>query len=740
MIHYAKSIKQAGFLLVLMLFSFNTTFCQSQAENLKVVWQPSYRQWLSFTDSRNSLYHHIMNQARELAEKRENEIRKINSLAAWQERQKLVKEKLLDLIGPFPERNPLNAKIIRVIKKEGFSVEHIIFESQPGLFVTSSLFIPVDLEKKGSKPAIIYCAGHTDNAYRAKGYQHVILNLVKKGFIVFAFDPNGQGERIQYFDPATRESMFGQATCEHSYPGAQAFITGNSQARYFILDGIRAVDYLLTRKEVDPSRIGITGQSGGGVQSAFIAAVDDRIYATAPQSFITSNKRIFQSIGPQDAEQIIFNGLAGGIDHADFLAVRAPKPAILLGTTEDMFSIQGLRETANEVALIYKAYGKEGNFGKVEDAGRHGYTTKTREAMYAFFQEHLNNPGNSSDEITDPLSDEEMKITPTGQLSTSLGGETVFSRNLSETADLATNLETARINIEKHLSEVPRAARKLSGYREPSEQKNAVFTGQIKREGYIIEKYFIDGEGDYIIPYLLMKPEISHNKALIYLHPSGKEAEAGVNMEMEMFTRIGYTVLAPDLVGLGEMGPDDFLGDSRFEGVSYNIWFASVLVGRSITGVRAADVISLVRILQQEKEINKVYGMAKKELGPVLLHAAAFEPVFSGIALVEPYSSYMSILSNRFYRPQFINSFVPGALRAYDLPDLAASLAPVKLLLAGVTDGNGKVEDKECIMKEMEIIGRAYEVKNSQENLEILIGSQYGDLNSLLKNWFNNND
>jgi hypothetical protein len=128
-------------------------------------------------------------------------------------------------------------------------------------------------------------------------------------------------------------------------------------------DGIRAVDYLLTRPEVDPDRIGITGRSGGGTQSAYIAALDDRIIAAAPENFITSFTRLFQSIGPQDAEQNLFGVIKRGIDHADLISVRAPKPLLMITTTRDFFSIQGSRETAKEVTAIYKAYGKESNFG-----------------------------------------------------------------------------------------------------------------------------------------------------------------------------------------------------------------------------------------------------------------------------------------------------------------------------------------------------------------------------------------
>ena len=198
----------------------------------------------------------------------------------------------------------------------------------------------------------------------------------------------------------TGKSIVGGPTTEHSYPGTQAFITGSSQARYMIWDGIRAVDYLLTRKEVDPERIGITGRSGGGTQSAYIAAMDDRIYAAAPECYITTFTRLLQTMGNQDAEQNLFNEISRGIDHGDLLAVRAPRPALMITTTRDIFSIQGAMETEKEVSLIYKAYGRASDFGRAEDDTSHASTRKNREAMYAFFQKHLKNPGSPKDEPT----------------------------------------------------------------------------------------------------------------------------------------------------------------------------------------------------------------------------------------------------------------------------------------------------------------------------------------------------
>jgi hypothetical protein len=216
--------------------------------------------WLEYSDAPNSLYHYLTGQCYDLLDKRELSVAQINTLAGWQERQKFIRETLTDIVGPFPEKTPLNAKIVKTIDKGSYKVEHIIFESVPGFYVTSSLYIPGNLKSRTKAPAIIYCSGHSAEGYRSAVYQNVILNLVTKGFVVFAFDPVGQGERLEYFNPETGQSAVGGPTKEHSYPGAQAFITGGSQARYMIWDGVRAVDYLLTRREVYTARNRITGR------------------------------------------------------------------------------------------------------------------------------------------------------------------------------------------------------------------------------------------------------------------------------------------------------------------------------------------------------------------------------------------------------------------------------------------------------------------------------------------------
>jgi len=687
--------------------------------------------WIQFSDARNSLYHYLANQAYDLLGKRKNEIAKLQSLSDWQQRQQSLRKTFLDIVGPLPGKTPLNANIVKTISEDGYKIEHIIFESQPKFYVTSSLFIPNNLKEKA--PVIIYCSGHSEDGYRNPTYQQAILNLVAKGFIVFAFDPIGQGERLQYYDPSTKTSYIKERDHEHSYTGAQLFITGSSLAKYMLWDGIRAIDYLVTRKEVDTSRIGITGRSGGGTQSAYIAAFDDRIKVLVTESYITNFKRLIQSTGPQCAEQDMFNAIEHGIDLADLLEVRAPQPTMMISTTRDAtFSIQGAIESAEEASQIYKAYNKADDFRMVIDDAPHASTKKDREAMYAFFQKYLMNEGDSTDKEVKILPAEELQVTKTGQVTTSLKSETVFSLNQKTLDSLESKLQASRKNLPQYFSNVIESAKKLSGY-QPPQINEPVFAGRLPKENYVIEKYFIKGEGDYVIPYLLIKPNHPNHKGLLYLNPSGKAAEALPGKEIEWFASNGFTVLAPDLLGYGETGPGDFRGDSYINGVSYNVWFLSMLIGRSITGIQAADIVKLTSILK--KETSEIYAIAKGELSPVLLHAAAFDTTIKKVALIKLYSSYRALVMNHHYSASYIHSAVPAALTAYDLPDLAASLAPGKLLIADVRDGAGNKTDSAIINKDISIIKEAYHHKNADENLEIYTGDTSKNKEDFYKAW-----
>ncbi|WP_119080600.1 alpha/beta hydrolase [Chitinophaga alhagiae] len=702
------------FQLLCVLVPFCHTSLKAQQE-LDVI-----RNWMHFTDAPNSLYRHLTGEAYPLLARRQAEVAAQHGLSAWQQRQQGIRNNLEEMLGPFPEKTPLRPKVMREVRKAGYRVEHVVFESQPSFYVTASLYIPAGLKNKA--PAILYCSGHSNTGYRSAAYQRVILNLVKKGFLVLAFDPIGQGERLQYVNRETGKSRFKWPTWEHSYPGAQLFITGSSMARYMIWDGIRAIDYLVSRPEVDPQRIGVTGRSGGGTQSAYIAALDKRVKAAAPENYVTSYTRLLQSIGPQDAEQNFPQAIARGFDIGDLLLARAPAPTLMITTSRDIFSIQGSMETAEEIKAAYTAYNKPGNFRMVTDDAAHASTEKNRAAMYAFFQQHLGNPGNGKDEEITPLTEAELQVTTTGQVLTSLQGETVFSLNLREADRLNGQLQKKR-QQPAYLAGAVQQARELSGYRAPGVAEKPVFTGRLQKDGYTIEKAFIKGEGDYPVPFITLRPESGGSKAVIYLHPAGKAADAG--KEMEWLVKNGFTVLAPDLLGTGETGPGAFKGDSYIDSCTYNTWFAAMLTGRSIAGIRAGDVGRLAQVLAQDRHVTEICALAKEEMAPVLLHAAAFDKNITRVALVTPGLSYHSIATTLQYPPEAIQSTVPRALGAYDLPDLAASLAPRYLLIANSAAGAG----------ELELVKQAYHGQHADTRLQVVPEAATEQLHDALKKW-----
>lgn len=412
--------------ILFILFVHSTLYSQNEESSVFYVNRGKNLEWLTFSSNNDALYRIISNEAFKHLENRKNLVTGLETKADWLAYQNTVKQKLSSSLSKF-EKSPLNPEITGVLERENFIVEKIIYESHPGFYVTASLFLPKI--RQNPAPAIIYCSGHNVLGFRSETYQHIILNLVEKGFVVLAYDPIGQGERLQYLDLETGKSAIGSSTQEHSYAGVQTLFTGSSLADYFIWDGIRAVDYLSTRSEVDMKRIGISGRSGGGTQAAMIAACDDRIFAAAPENYITNFKRLFQAIGPQDAEQNPWFGIARGIDHPDFIYARAPKPNLIISTTNDYFNIQGARETFNEVKKSYSAFGMAENIQMVEDFGKHESTLNNRMALYAFFQQHLNLPGSNEDIKTKPFPVEELWSTKTGQVGSSKKGETIFSLN-----------------------------------------------------------------------------------------------------------------------------------------------------------------------------------------------------------------------------------------------------------------------------------------------------------------------
>lgn len=715
------------FTLLSILLTAARVFAQQkeEKENLNV-----FHDWIKWNNPGSLSINFLINQTEQYYNARSAEIAKLKTKSDWHKRQQTVRKKLDELIGVFPKKGALEPEVTDVVKKDGYRIEKIVYQPTPGYYETGCLYIPDNL--KGKAPAILNVMGHDQPGFREQYYQVIITNLLKKRMIVFAIDPPGQGEHVQYYDSALKFSAAGYSVLEHVYFGNVCFLSGAASAKYFIWDGIRAIDYLLTRKEVDPERIGATGFSGGGAVSTYVAAYDDRVKVVVPCSWPIANKSLVQTKGVQDAETIYIGGLAHGITFEDFLEVRAPKPALMTFTSRDEYlSMQGARDALKEVKRIYKAYGQENNVQLVEDDFKHWMTPRIRLKIYDFFQEHFNLPGDSAEVKTDLASAEELMVTPTGQIATYKGGKMIFDLNKEETQPLLKNLDESRKHIDQHLAAVEAKAKQLSGYVTPDTKNQEPFiNGRYQRDGYKVQLDAIPGEkNQYAIPVLLFTPDDDkQHPAILYLHPAGKATDAEAGGEIEKLVKKGYIVAAADLLGYGEI--------KRTAGREQTDGYTAVLIGRSMVGIQAGDIVRVTNYLKNMTSVDakKIEAIAFSATCLPLLHAAAFDSSISRVTLISPLISYRNVVMNRLYkigntkRPTGnywhpvevdFNWGVPAALTAYDLPDLIGAVAPRKVVIADIRNSMLEPASQELINEELKFPRAVYSYKKVPDNLQI---------------------
>ncbi|MBN2272234.1 MAG: acetylxylan esterase, partial [Sedimentisphaerales bacterium] len=285
----------------------------------------------------NMMNHYLRAQAARRFEiwKQQYEQRKTPEQIAEYQRQ--IRAKFIEAIGEFPQRTPLNPQITGLIKRKGYHVEKIIFESQPKHYVSALLFMPERRRRQRPYPGVLIPCGHSRNGKASDAYQTMGALLALNGMAALVFDPIDQGERSQM--PSQLPELWG--TRAHTMIGVGSILLGRNTAWFEIWDGMRGIDYLQSRKEVDPTRIGCTGNSGGGTQTSYLMSLDDRIIAAAPSCYITNLYERILELGAQDAEQNIFGQLQFGMDHADYLMLRAPTPILICAATKDFFDIRG---------------------------------------------------------------------------------------------------------------------------------------------------------------------------------------------------------------------------------------------------------------------------------------------------------------------------------------------------------------------------------------------------------------
>jgi cephalosporin-C deacetylase-like acetyl esterase len=621
-------------------------------------------------------------------DQRDRAVAVIKTQAEAERRKNAVRAQILKLIGGLPEnRGPVPVKEFGSLSEEGFRVEKIAYQSLPGLYVTADVYVPT--ASPGPFPAVILTPGHEPTG--KLGQYNWGANLARAGVLSLAIDPQGQGERLQHFDPELGESKVGQGTGEHGIAAFATLLIGDHVSRYFINDGIRGIDYLIARKDVDSAHIGAFGCSGGGTATAYLAAMDQRVKVAASACYITSMRELLPGTGNQEAEQSIPDFLADGFDFGDWIEMAAPIPYAIVSTEDDMFPFAGARQTFEETKRIYGLYNAADRIEWIHGPGRHGNLGPIGGQIVSFLVRNLK-PGAPEPAFTQfhaPNRDD-LLCTPTGQVSTSLGGETVESINRKRAQDLLAPKRAASV------TDIRAVTKSVA---EPGAPPAVKVVKSETRDGYRLDSIEMESEPGVTVAGLAGVPNGEAPKpAVLFLDPAPKEQVAS-RPDFAALMKSGKIALILQPRGT----PGSATGvQSPLLGPFNLIALRAMMVGKSLVGLRVDDTIRAVNWLASRSDVDRaniaIYGNGP--LGVVALHAAALDSRISRVIAENTLASYGLALNAPLTRnlPEIA---LDGILRKYDLGGLVLAIAPRPVTLVNPTDAVGQPLREDAARREL---------------------------------------
>ena len=602
----------------------------------------------------------------------------IGTVDAVRQRQENIRRVVISGIGGLPSAgSPLNPRVTGTVEGDGFRIEKIIFESRPRHYVTANLYLPLN-RPAGRTAAVLFLSGHHDTAKVAPEYQNVCQTLVRAGLIVLAQDPVGQGERLSYFEPDTKNNPVGVGTREHDYAGAQGRFLGDTLARYMLHDAMRGIDYLISRPEVDPAKIGVTGNSGGGTQTSLVMVADPRVVAAAPATFIMSRDTYQRTGQPQDAEQIWPGFTGAGLDHEDILLAMAPKPVCVLAVTSDFFPIEGTRRTVTRSRRIWELSGRGAALELVEDDSTHAYTPKLARAAASFFAHHL--LGKTVD-----LAGFEPKAFPPEQLHSTKSGQV---RAEFADAEFVFDATAARLKeVEAARAALTAADRKARAHEWLREQvlrqrDNTPLNPRRIDRGRPVGAFTVDIAFWYPQPYLanlgmLIRPgerRADHLPVTVAIWHDGTAALSAHTEWITAECARGRAVFVVNLSGMGPLKPDAINQGPTDD--LYGTWrkLSDDLewMGDSMVALRTYQALRSIEVLGEWPELDRddVRFYAEGRIGVHAKLAAALAPKVKGCEWQDGFT-FTDFVRTRSYDAKGIKPFIlPGVLRYFDIDEL----------------------------------------------------------------------
>ena len=625
--------------------------------------------------------------SKEAIQKREAVLSGLQSTSAIAQRQTWVRETLWTLIGGKPVKTELQPRLTGEIHQPGYRIEKLVYESRPGLFVTANLYIPA--AGTGPFPAVLFQCGHYWAGKAYPSYQRCCQGLAQLGFVVLAFDPMGQGERINYLDETGAHSRLKEVDTEHTIPGLQYLLFGDSATRFQLWDAVRSVDLLLSRPEVDNIRVASVGHSGGATLTMLLAAADPRLAAAAVCMGNIENIAADPFLPPgatDDAEQDLFGAGALGMDRWDLFYPFAPKPMLIWPSDRDYYATYSPNYIHNawleyeKLRSIYKVLGRTDYLGWADTPLPHALAYRDRLLVYSWFSRWLkgNQEPVREEPPVKPLEPSALSVTPSGSVLRSFHSATPFSLLQSLGAERLSAPLPKVLGIEFPTSaECKRVAE--------------VQTAHVK-----IEALEIRSEPEITLPaFLLSGVDVSRDAPVLLAFDERASDRLWFAPEADdvIASNCPVIVCTADLRGTGALTPQFSPGPASYEAEHEqedNYAISSLFFGRPLVGQRVRDVLSLTIALRSMSSTSgrPIHMAAFGRLVFPAILAAALDPRIVTLYLSGGLAAFRLVQEAELPTEPFAN-YIPNWLNHTDIPELLTTLAPRKVVWAGPVDAVG---------------------------------------------------
>ncbi|MCI0456366.1 MAG: prolyl oligopeptidase family serine peptidase [Gemmataceae bacterium] len=592
------------------------------------------------------------------------------TLEEWQKKRPRLYREYMDMLGlwPLPEKTPLKATVTGTLEHEGVVIENLHFQSKPGLYVTANLYRPKNA--KGKLPAVLYVCGHSGKGRDGNktAFQDHGMWFATNGYVCILLDTLQLGEI-----PGVHHGTYGRPWIHSKAYGIKDRdklenrwwwqAAGYAPSAVECWNGVRAIDYLVNRPDVDADKIAVTGISGGGAATFWIAAADERVKCAVPVSGMSDLQSYVKDKVINGHCDCMFLINTYGWEWTTIAALVAPRPLLFANSDKDrIFPMDGNRRIIERLRKLYKMYGKPELVDEYVSEGGHDYRPDLRVAVFKFINKHIKN------DTTTPVEDS-AKFKP-------LPGKVL--RVFPTDADIPKDAINQKIDE----TFVPQAEVKLPEKGRFPEWKKALL-GKLRATSFRSWPDDIKpatrkmGHGD-VSASLETEPGIEVWQMMI---PGNKEAKGDIPALVVIGSVDKRELVWSDYVrmpsGIGFTPRGVVNGQWTTKSPPNYVERSHALLGRTVDQQRVYDILSWLRYHKTtpEKEPPRPVLVGRGQAGILAAYAALFEPWVGEVVIIDPPKSHKE-------GPTFLN-----VLRVLDIPEALGLLAPdVRLTLINARD------------------------------------------------------